>query len=147
MVALIRVLSFYFPPIKYLLINILLIDINLGAKYAEQRRNGRRLKNGKTNEGVRGIYYIIQQKVKVNQAKSHEVEKSRKKAVDDHPLPKKVEIMAEEVRPVKRMRFQDLPEDVELYLIEIYSFGNKLFLTGVMPNGQTLSIVANELYK
>lgn len=55
--------------------------------------------------------------------------------------------MTEEVRPVKKMRFQDLPEDVEVYLIEIYSFGNKLFLTGIMPNGQTLSIVANDLYR
>ncbi len=34
-----------------------------------------------------------------------------------------------------------------MYLIEIYPFGNKLFLTGVMDNGQTLNIIANDLYK
>lgn len=34
-----------------------------------------------------------------------------------------------------------------MYLIEVYSFGSKLFLTGIMDNGQTLNIVAGDLYK
>ncbi len=52
-----------------------------------------------------------------------------------------------ETRKVNKMRFQDLPEDIQMYLIQIYPFGNKLFLTGIMDNGQTLNVVANDLYK
>lgn len=55
--------------------------------------------------------------------------------------------MEVEYKAKPKIKFQDLPEDVEMYLIEIYPFGNKLFMTGIMENGQTLSIVANELYK
>lgn len=55
--------------------------------------------------------------------------------------------MEPEVRKINKMRFQDLSEEVLMYLIEIYQFGNKLFLTGIMNNGQTLNIIANELYK
>lgn len=52
-----------------------------------------------------------------------------------------------EAPKVNKMRFQDLPEEVLMYLIEIYPFGNKLFLTGIMDNRQTLNIIANDLYK
>lgn len=34
-----------------------------------------------------------------------------------------------------------------MYLTEIFPFGNKLFLTGIMDNGQTLNIIANEPLK
>jgi len=52
-----------------------------------------------------------------------------------------------EVRKINKLKFQDLPEDINMYLAEIFPFGNKLFLTGIMENGQTLSVVANDLYK
>lgn len=34
-----------------------------------------------------------------------------------------------------------------MYIVQIYPFGNKLFITGIMDNGQTLNIVGNDLYK
>ena len=54
--------------------------------------------------------------------------------------------MDEEKRQPK-LKFQDLPEDIVFYLTEIYPFAGKLFLTGLMESGQTLNVVANELYR
>ena len=47
-----------------------------------------------------------------------------------------------EGRIVKNMRYQELPEEITFYLTDIYPFGHKLFITGVMQNGQTMNIVA-----
>lgn len=73
-----------------------------------------------------------------------ETEKSRKKVADEVvQVARKVEEMDVQPRKINKLKFQDLPEDVEMYLTEIYPFGNKLFLTGIMDNGQTLNIIAN----
>ena len=66
---------------------------------------------------------------------------SRKKNPQELPKPELEE------KTVPKMKFQHLPEEIEMYLVEIYPFGGKLFLTGVMTNGQTLNIVANDLFR
>jgi hypothetical protein len=47
--------------------------------------------------------------------------------------------------PIKKlMSFNELPEDIVFYMTEVFQFSfYKLFITGVMENGQTINIVAN----
>jgi hypothetical protein len=52
-----------------------------------------------------------------------------------------------ETNKTNRLKFQDLPEEIYVYLVEVYPFGAKLFFTGIMDNGQTLNIVGTEFYK
>lgn len=52
-----------------------------------------------------------------------------------------------EKRQIKKLKFQDLPETITFYLIEIYQFMNRLLITGIMKNGQTINIFANEVYR
>lgn len=49
-----------------------------------------------------------------------------------------------EEKKVNKLKFQDLPEDVEFYITDIYDMDKKrLFLTGIMENGQSLSVITN----
>ena len=52
-----------------------------------------------------------------------------------------------EGRVTKVLRYSELPEDVVFYLSEIYPYGNRLFLSGLTPEGQTLNLVATEPQK
>jgi hypothetical protein len=52
-----------------------------------------------------------------------------------------------EGRTVRPLRYNELPEDVVFYITEIYPYGNRLFLTGLTQEGQTLSLVATEPQK
>jgi hypothetical protein len=46
------------------------------------------------------------------------------------------------------LSFTQLPEELKFYLTEIYQFSHyKLFITGVMENGQTINIIANQTFR
>ena len=82
------------------------------------------------------------------QKKMEQIKNSRKKNPDDKPATQQQKnVYVPEPKVVPRMKFQDLPEEIQFYLIEIYPFGGKLFITGLMENGQTLNVVANDLYR
>lgn len=52
-----------------------------------------------------------------------------------------------EARSSRVIRYNELPEDVVFYLTEIYPYGQRLFITGLMKDGQTLNLVATEPQK
>lgn len=49
--------------------------------------------------------------------------------------------------PKKKLKFQDLPQDIDFFLTEIYSYSGRLFMTGIMDNGQTLNVIAHDLFR
>ena len=52
-----------------------------------------------------------------------------------------------ESKQIKQFKFQQLPEDVVFYMTEICQLNNKLYITGIMPHGQTINIIASEPLK
>lgn len=47
-----------------------------------------------------------------------------------------------EQKTTKLMKFNDLPEEIVFYLSEVFPFGQKLFISGVMENGQGFNLIA-----
>jgi hypothetical protein len=94
------------------------------------------------------INHITKQKQTQNQPQ-YVVPTPRKKApVETDTTPEKLmESMDIETKVVPTVRFQDLPEEVVFYMSDVYSFSGKLFITGVLPSGQTLNLVANNPIK
>lgn len=43
---------------------------------------------------------------------------------------------------VHMLRFNELPEEVLFYLTDVFPYGNRLFISGVMPHGQTINFLA-----
>lgn len=52
-----------------------------------------------------------------------------------------------EVRTIPMIRFNDLKEEVVFYLADIYPFQGKLFISGLLPSGQSISLVATHPLK
>ena len=51
-----------------------------------------------------------------------------------------------EGRIIRKKLYKDLDQEIVMYLTDILPFplDHKLFITGVMPNGQTMNLVVNE---
>lgn len=94
------------------------------------------------------INHIAKQKQTQNPPQ-YAVPTPRKKApVETDATPEKLmESMEIESKVIPMARFQDLPEEVVFYMSDVYSFSGKLFITGVLPTGQTLNLVANNPIK
>jgi hypothetical protein len=65
-------------------------------------------------------------------------------------LPGEIESTAEkdksmdiETKQVRQLKFFELSDEIIFYLVDIYAFLGKLFISGVMDNGQTINIVAS----
>lgn len=61
--------------------------------------------------------------------------------------PEKEEGMEIEGKTIRMLKFNELPEEVVFYLTDIYSFGTRLFISGVLTHGQTINIVATQPMK
>ena len=61
--------------------------------------------------------------------------------------PEKEEGMEIEGKTIRLLKFNELPEEVVFYLSDIYSFGTRLFISGVLTHGQTINIVATQPMK
>ena len=67
--------------------------------------------------------------------------------VETETTPERDKAMDIEGKNESRMQYRnfgELPSTITFYLTDIYAFGLNLFLTGIMPNGQTMNLVATQ---
>lgn len=87
------------------------------------------------------------QQMKEAKEKKNQARKKMPGEIETTPEKDKDNEMEIEGKVVHLMRYSDLPEDIIFYLTEIYPYGNRLFITGVMQNGQSFNLVATEPVK
>jgi hypothetical protein len=72
---------------------------------------------------------------------------TRKKPPGEFDTTPEKEDMDIESKIIHQVKFHQLPEEVLFYLTDIFPFGNRLFISGVLSSGQTINIVASQPMK
>lgn len=78
----------------------------------------------------------------INKTKEAEKQARKKLPAEVDTTPEKEQGMEIEGKTLPQLRFNDLKEEVLFYLTDIYPFSGKLFISGMMANGQTINLVA-----
>jgi hypothetical protein len=86
---------------------------------------------------------------KFSEAKAKQNQMRKKMPGDINTTPEKEKDNAMEIegKIIRSLKYSELPEEIIFYLTEIYPFGHRLFISGIMQNGQTLNLVATEPQK